>query len=170
MAKRLLVVYASRYGSTREVASAVAEVLGSMGAVVEARGVKDVRSLERFDAVVLGSAVKMGRLLPEALGFLKRFRGRLEVIPFACFLTGVTLKAGDEESRRLARRCLEPAFQVREPVSFAAFGGRLDHATLGPFWRVLAARDPSGVMTEGDFRDWDRIRAWAREVGTALLR
>ncbi len=142
----------------------------ALGAEVEARGVKDIHSLERFDGVILGSAVKMGRLLPEALGFLNRFRRPLQELPFACFVIGVTLKAADDASRSLARRCLEPAFRVHEPIAFAGFGGRLDHATLGPFWRALVARDTSGLMAEGDFRDWDRIRAWANEVGPALLR
>jgi menaquinone-dependent protoporphyrinogen oxidase len=45
------------------------------------------------------------------------------------------------------------------------FGGRLDidHA-IGPVSRWMSAEGP----LSGDFRDWDRIRAWASDIAHQL--
>lgn len=45
------------------------------------------------------------------------------------------------------------------------FAGKLDYAALGRLERMMvrALRAP-----EGDFRDWDAIRAWARSIASEL--
>lgn len=67
---RVLVAHGSRHGSTQEVAGAVASTLRGAGAEVELRSVSDVGGVEQYDAVVVGSAVYMGRWVEEVLRFL----------------------------------------------------------------------------------------------------
>jgi menaquinone-dependent protoporphyrinogen oxidase len=55
----VLVAYASKRGSTEEIAHAVAETLHDGGLDVDCLRASDVGDLDRYDAVVLGSAVYM---------------------------------------------------------------------------------------------------------------
>jgi menaquinone-dependent protoporphyrinogen IX oxidase len=68
----VLVTYATRYGSTQEVAEAVADTLRLHGLVVDVAHMTDVLSLEGYDAVVLGAAIYMFRLHKDARHFLAR--------------------------------------------------------------------------------------------------
>src|SRR5690606_13784617 len=66
---RVLIAVASRHGSTYEIAEVIAAEVRAAGDVVDLRAAEDVDSLESYDAVVLGSAVYMGKWLPEARQF-----------------------------------------------------------------------------------------------------
>jgi menaquinone-dependent protoporphyrinogen oxidase len=57
MSGRVLVAYGSKFGSTAEIAQAIGTTLRVAGLEVDAERACDVRSLERYGAVVLGSAV-----------------------------------------------------------------------------------------------------------------
>src|SRR2546423_6800108 len=65
---KILVTFATRAGSTYEVAARVAEVLRAGGATVEVKPVTAVHEVKDYDAVVVGSAIRMGHWLPEAVG------------------------------------------------------------------------------------------------------
>ena len=54
MSASVLVAYASRYGSTQEVAEAVAATLRECELEVDSQPMREVRTLERYSAVVLG--------------------------------------------------------------------------------------------------------------------
>jgi menaquinone-dependent protoporphyrinogen oxidase len=57
MRPRILVAYASRAGSTAEVAEVIGRVLREGGPEVDVCPVGDVHSLAGYDALVLGSAI-----------------------------------------------------------------------------------------------------------------
>ena len=40
---------------------------------------------------------------------------------------------------------------------------------LAPIFRLAFSRDQSGQMAEGDYRDWNAIRAWAGELVPVLI-
>ena len=70
MSRRTLVAYASRAGSTAEVAEAIGRTLAEDGAQVDVRLVKEVADLSPYRAVVAGSAIQGGKWLPEAMQFV----------------------------------------------------------------------------------------------------
>src|SRR5581483_4803366 len=97
----VLIAYATKHGSTRDVAYAIAESLASHGLFVETKRAGDVGDLSSFDGVVLGSALYMGRLHPEARRFLRGHRHELGTKPLAVFAMGPrTLEQADVESSR----------------------------------------------------------------------
>ncbi|HSL64649.1 MAG TPA: flavodoxin domain-containing protein [Gaiellaceae bacterium] len=156
---KVLVAWASRHGSTREVAAAVAETLEQEGLRTELVPAAEVRSLGGCDGVVLGSALYMGRPQKEARTFLQRHGEALRTVPFAVFAMGPG-KADDFESSRLElAKALERAGV--EPDAREIFGGVVDPATL---------RFPLNRMEAVDLRDWDAIRAWARSLAPLLAR
>jgi menaquinone-dependent protoporphyrinogen oxidase len=156
----ILIAYATKHGSTREVAEAVAETLREEGLDVELREAAETRTLDRYDGVVLGGALYLGRLHKDAKRFLLRHRVALAALPVAVFAMGPqTLEEKDvAESRAQLDRALADAPEL-EPVSVAIFGGVVDPATL---------RFPLNRMAASDARDWDAIRAWARELARSL--
>jgi menaquinone-dependent protoporphyrinogen oxidase len=160
MTAPVLVAYATRRGSTREVADAVAARLRELGHTVEVRPADHVEDVARYGAVVLGGALYTGRLHRDARAFLRRHRAALAERPLAVFALGpLTLSEQDvADSRRQLDRALArvPAL---EPVAVAIFGGVVDPGKL-PF--------PFSTMRPSDARDWDAIEAWATGVAGSL--
>jgi menaquinone-dependent protoporphyrinogen oxidase len=148
----VLVSYATKRGSTREVAADVARVIRESGPEVEICPAREVKSLDRYSAVVLGGALYMGRWHKDARKLLKRKRRELESLPLAVFAMGPgsTAPAAIEEARAQLARALNAVSEVH-PFSTAIFGG------------VIAKK--GGTV---DARDWDAIQAWADEVVRGL--
>jgi menaquinone-dependent protoporphyrinogen oxidase len=157
-----LVAYATKHGSTREVAEAITRVLDERGLEVEVCAAREVATLEPYDGVVLGGALYTGRWHPDARAFLKRHRGALTALPVAVFGIGPRTAAANEvaDSRAQLDKALAAVPEV-EPVSVAIFGGVVDPARL---------RFPFNRMPASDARDWDAIDAWAAHVAERLTR
>lgn len=155
-ARRVLVAYATKHGSTREVADAIATTLQEQGLRVDLRAAADCRELDEHRAVVLGGALYMGRWHKDARAFLRRHDAALESRPVAVFAIGP--QRTDDASVRSARRQLDRALARARgfaPLDVAIFGGVIDPAKL---------RFPFNRMQPSDARDWDAIRDWAREL------
>jgi menaquinone-dependent protoporphyrinogen oxidase len=153
---RVLVAYASKHGSTREVAERVAQVMRGAGFAVDLMPAAEVGHLRGYDTVILGGALYTGRLHKEARGFLVRHREALSVRTVAVFAMGPrTLEASEVAgSRSQLDRALAKTPEV-EPISVAIFGGVVDPAKL---------RFPFNRMPASDARDWAAIEAWAAEL------
>ncbi|WP_326954377.1 flavodoxin domain-containing protein [Amycolatopsis sp. NBC_01286] len=106
---RILVAVATRHGATREIAEHLATSVGSAmtdagaAADVEVRDVGLVRSLEGFDAVLLGSPVENGQWLAPARTFAESFSDGLRWLPVWLFTRG-PVAAGHEPARELVRQ------------------------------------------------------------------
>ena len=160
MTTSILVAYATKKGSTREVAETIAVALGDHGLEAETVPAAEVADLDPYDAVVLGSALYTGRLHRDARNFLHGHAETLARLPVAVFAMGPRslAEADVAESRKQLGRELAKVPEV-EPVSVAIFGGVLDPAQHHfPFNRMPAT----------DARDWEAIRAWADELSAAL--
>lgn len=161
--RTVLVAFASKAGATREIAEAVAAEITAAGHRVTVRAAAEVDDVTPYDAVVLGSAVYLGRWRREAVRFLRRHRGALAGRPVWLFQSG-PCGAADAARRQpapTAVRRLAERVGARQPMTF---GGRLDVATAtGPLSRGMAKGELGG-----DWRDWDAIRGWAAGVGAEL--
>jgi menaquinone-dependent protoporphyrinogen oxidase len=165
MGEKILIAYASKCGSSGEVAEAVGKVLCQAGAAVDVRRVQDVKDLSPYRAAVLGSAIRMGKPLSEAVDFAKKNQAALGARPVACFHVGLSMREDTAENRDKAMQALAPLVQeIRSPVAVGLFGGKLDYSKLSPFLRMIFSQDKSGTMAEGDWRDWDAINAWAERL------
>jgi menaquinone-dependent protoporphyrinogen oxidase len=167
MSKKILVTYASRLGSTAEVAGAIGNTLIEDGAVVDIIPITEVRNIDSYQAVVIGSAIRGGAWLPEALQFVRANRQTLTGKPFAAFLVCMTLAMpGGEKYRQHVSSWLEPVRALARPVSEGLFAGALDINKVESFGDRLKFRLSVlfGVWTEGDHRDWDAVRGWARNL------
>jgi menaquinone-dependent protoporphyrinogen oxidase len=159
-ARRVLVAYATKRGSTREVADAIATTLQEQGHRVDLRAAGDCSDLSEYRGVVLGGSLYMGRWHRDARDFLKRHAAALETRHVAIFAMGP--QKMDDKSVRSARQQLDRALERApdlDPLDVAIFGGVIDPAKL---------RFPFNRMQPSDARDWDAIRAWATDLATRL--
>ena len=159
--KSILLAYATRYGSTQEVAEAIATTLGKTGFEVDMQPMQEVERPGAYDAIVLGAAIYNTRWHPDALTFLSQHRDTLSRLPVAIFALGPLSrgKAALQGSRRQLDKELEK-YPWLKPVALEVFVGKLDPTKLGFFERLLSPAS--------DQRDWDAIRAWANSLPARL--
>lgn len=160
-AEKILVAYASRTRTAEEVACQVARVLAERGNEVDVRPVKRVRDLSPYRAVVLGTAVRAGRVLPEALRFVKKREAELRQRPFACFVVCLTMVDDTDANREKVAGWLIPIWERVSPVAVGLFAGAAIRERLGFVLRSLLRMLKAPM---GDHRDWEAIRRWAAEL------
>jgi menaquinone-dependent protoporphyrinogen oxidase len=167
---KILVTYASRFGSTAGVAEAIGKTLAELGAQVDVLPMRDVTDLASYQAVVAGSAINGGAWLPEAMQFVQAHRAELAQKPFAAFLVCMTLTMRGDYRQHVAT-WLEPVRVLVKPLSEGLFAGALDIRKIPSFSDRLKFRLSVvfGVWKEGDHRDWDAIRAWTESLYPLLI-
>jgi menaquinone-dependent protoporphyrinogen oxidase len=170
MNQRILIAYASRCGSTGGVAEAVGQTLCGPQTAVDVRLIKKVTEIAPYQAVIVGSAIRMGKWLPEAVDFMKTHELALSRLPTAYFLVCNTMKEDTPAKRAEAQAYLDPVRREIpriEPVGIGLFPGAVDYGKLSfLFSAILKAK---GVQ-EGDFRNWPAVKAWAAGLRPALLK
>jgi menaquinone-dependent protoporphyrinogen oxidase len=169
MSERVLIAYASVCGSTAEIAEETGRVLAEAGAEVYVSDVSDVTSLEGYTAVVLGTAIRMGQPVKSMRVFLRRHGCDVAALPTAVFSVGSTAKERTPSAICEAARAVAPVVSVVHPVSIALFAGKVDAERLTLPWRALVEYSDAGRLCEGDWRDWNAITSWARELRVHLL-
>lgn len=159
-AVRVLVAYATKMGSTAQIAEAIAQVLRDGGHRALALPARDVSTLEDWDAVVLGSALYSGMWQRDARKFVGRFRDGLGARPLWLFSSGPL-------DRRLAKADQPPTPDVTEIT--AGLGAR-GHRTFGGRLAANADVPPQVLQTHrlGDFRDWQQIVEYGYRIGIEL--
>jgi menaquinone-dependent protoporphyrinogen oxidase len=160
VAARVLVAFASKLGSNGEIAEVIADTLREAGHHASAHAVREIRGLDGWDAVVLGSAIYAAHWQRDARRFVTRHHDGLAERPLWLFSSGPL----DE---RLARANLPI---TDHGATITADLGALGHRTFGGRLQADADIDPQVLRTHpiGDFRDWEAIRGYAREIAATL--
>ena len=160
MTSPVLVAYATKAGSTREVAEVVARTLREHGLEAAVRPAEELGTLAPFVSVVLRSAIYMGRVHKAARRFLRSHREQLAELPVAVFGMGPAALTDEDiaSSRAQLDHALAPYPELRL-ATVAIFGGVVDPGKL---------RFPFNRMPATDARDWTAIRSWADAVANAV--
>jgi len=194
--KHILIAFATKSGSTAEVAQTIGKELSQDGAQADVRPISVVRDISPYDAVIVGGPMIMG-WHREAVQFLEKNQSALSQVPVACFLTALSLTETQakfdsipvykdpslakppQNAERLSFKekyatvasylqpVLEKAPQVK-PVSAAFFAGKLDCSKLD-FLSRLFVQVIIGAQP-GDYRNWDAIRVWAASLRPTLVK
>ncbi len=158
MNKRILITYATRAGSTVEIAAAIADAMTLRGFLVDVKPVKENPTLQGYQAVLMGSAIRMGSWLPEALEFIKINQKILNNLPVALFTVHM-LNTGDDSVSHAARLAyLNAARPLLNKFDEVFFAGVIDLKKLSILDRLMVRMVKSPT---GDLRDWEKIRRWA---------
>ncbi len=167
MNQKVLVVYASKYGATKEIAEKVGLVLKDAGFVTDVLPAGHVESLDPYQAVVLGSAVYIGGWRKEAARFLKTNEKMLAAKKVWLFSSGPT---GLGDPVELVKgwhfpKALQHIADRVNPVDIALFQGAAFPEKLSAIgrWMMKQVKAPLG-----DFRDWNAITVWAGSIAAKL--
>jgi menaquinone-dependent protoporphyrinogen oxidase len=168
MKSKVLVTAASRHEATVEIAEAIVTGLRQRGVNAEARPIDELTAhdvLDDYAAVVLGSAVYMGRWLGEARRFVQVHASALCMMPVWLFSSGPLgrpdhlIPAGEPADVRVLMR-------LSRAVAHRTFPGRLEMSQLGFAERAVARTIHA---PEGDCRDWEAIDRFAADIADGLL-
>ena len=166
MSDTILITYASRYGSTQEVAEKIAVTLSESGLTVDVQPARQVKTLQGYRAIVLGTPLYIGSWLKDAHRFLKRHQAALEKLPVAIFSLGPTHGEDPIPTVRPQMDKELAKYPWLKPVSTELFGGQYDPDKLR-FPDTLLGKVPASPLYEApasDLRDWDAIRNWAQSL------
>ena len=171
MSVSILVTYATRTGSTKGVAEAIAKTITENGLSVDLLPMQDVKDLTTYQALIVGSAIQNRQWLPEAMQFLQAHRSTLAQKRVATFTLCMTLAMKNGKKYRPdIMEWLSPVRRAVNPVSEGLFAGILDISKIPSFSDRLKFRLSVlfGVWSEGDHRDWDAIQVWAKDLPQKL--
>ena len=160
---RVLVAYASKHGSTAEIAAAVADEIRRHGVEADCRPAGDVDDVAGYDGVVVGSAVYMGRWQGAARHLLHRYRGELAERPLWIFSSGPVGEDADQSWS-------EPGAVVKQAEKLGVrdhvvFGGSLPDEPEGFVQKAMVRDMPEELR---DLRDFDQIRGWAAGIAETV--
>ena len=172
---RVLVVYASRYGATVGIAERITGKLNEFGHQAEMTAAEKVRSLDGYDAFVVGSAVYIGSWMKQASDFVRRHGALLATRPVWLFSSGpVGTRTVDDQGRDVLEASVPKDSAEFEPLvhprGHRVCFGAMDHAKFSVGHRVVFAMPAmKKLMVDGDYRDWRAIDDWAKEIAAALV-
>ncbi|MER7730021.1 flavodoxin domain-containing protein [Streptomyces erythrochromogenes] len=161
-AKRVLVAYGTRHGATAGIASEIGRTLREDGLDAVVLPADDVDDVRGFDAVVLGGALYAGRWNSKAMHCAERNEHYLRHRPVFLFSSGPVDSSAEQHevppvpavARQMER------LGAREHITF---GGSLTADTPGLVAKTIVRHGKGG-----DFRNPERIQAWAHHISSEL--
>jgi len=161
---KILVAYATRFGSTREVAAAIVHELNAAGLEAHAAEATGQLNPDPYDAFVIGSPIYGSKWLSAAGMFAAITSERIDGRPVALFSMGTlgvgSKEAGEAEHADFVRNLTEVAPKLNV-VGDAVFNGYFERANLPWYLRIIDRFTPT---PQGDHRDWQAIQAWAKSL------
>lgn len=164
----VLVAYATKYGSTQEIAERIALDLTSVGCSAEAAPVTSAVDLAKYDAFVIGSAVFYGRWMSDAVDFVQDHEALLKERPVWLFSSGPLgelVKDGRDQRETAVPADIAELERFVRLRGHRVFFGRLEKGVARGFDGFIA----NVMRIQGDFRDWDDVDGWARDIAHALV-
>lgn len=158
---KILISYATRAGSTAQVAAVISERLDARGFVVDVKPVKATPSLKDCDAVILGSAIRMGNWLPEMFKFIQSNQAALNALPVALFTVHMLNMGADEASRAARKAYTAPVRALLPNASEVFFNGVIDLEKLSFLDRLMVNMVKPPL---GNYLDWDNVRTWSSAI------
>lgn len=162
----VLVTYATHSGATLTLAEAIAETLTVAGVTNELVDVNDRPDPASYDAVVLGTGVRIDAAEKPATAWATQHRDVLASKPMAFF----TCSGSASDPAKGGKQKAADAFVEKlgfSPMAVKNFPGWviLDKIPVHERLLLKSMRTPTG-----DFRDLDSVRDWAQELAPLLQR
>ena len=157
--KRLCIAYVTKTNTTKEIAEEIGKIAREKEWTAKVLPLTAVADLREYDAVLIGAPINGMQWLPEANEFVEKHQKVLSERPTSYFLVSYLMNSGAQCWRKLIDKSLNKVSKIVSPFSIGKFDGRVEDE-FGAVPRLLF-----GVKkgTPLDLRDWDQIRAWAKE-------
>lgn len=167
--KPVLILYASKTGTTREVAQFIGHRLAHRGYDADVKDIVEVADFEGYGLIVLGTPIRAHQPLPEVMRYVHAHRHQFRDHPVAAFSLGQVLQDDTQEARNAAQIYIEPLRSaLPNLVSVRTFPGSVDFRKIPPLLRTAASIDLGKEVREGDWRPWEMIDEWVDELIEAV--
>ncbi|MFA5396142.1 MAG: hypothetical protein GX097_07400 [Methanomicrobiales archaeon] len=163
---RVLIAYATKYGTTKKIAEEIQGVLTDKGIESDLINVMETGKMGTYDAVILGSPVYMGKMLVEAREFCKYFRHNMTDTWLAIFVNGISCCTPGNVDTAPLFAAIDEMHEYVRPDMKAAFSGAFNPTGLSETDAQIAGMVRPPV---GDFRDHEAIRDWAEDLALAIF-
>ncbi len=174
---KALIVYGSRYGTATEIALKISEVLEEEGVEVDLRDARKFKNYDvnPYDLVIVGSGIKIGKWTKGSLKFLKDNQTILKDKKVALFVTCGAANNPDtrNEGQEKYLDMVAEKYLINKPIATGLFGSVYDPNLKGGLLFKMAhkfmikkelEKQGKDITKRHDYRDWDEIRAWARNL------
>ena len=166
--RKILVTYASEYGSTQGVANGIAKHLCQDGFAVDVIYVEHIKNIDNYEQVIIGSPIQYDKWMKEAEEFVEKYQEVLAQKSVAYFFTCLTLSKKSEKAQQQAQGYANELLALNSkvvPQNIGQFAGVLDYSKFSFTFRILA-RGMFAVLgvKEGDYRDWNAIKKWSNNI------
>jgi menaquinone-dependent protoporphyrinogen oxidase len=186
MAKKVLIVFGTRYGASESTSAEIAGVLRGDGLDVQVVNAQkeQVKDVSGYDLIIVGSGMQMGKWTGAAENFLKKFQKELAAKKVAIFVSSAAQaliefekKTADIEKARKQYLEDKAARYNLHPISMVIFGGVWDYNKMFFLFKKTLSSFKPKIEAAGfkeikpglyDTRNWDAIRAWAREIAIGV--
>lgn len=175
---RILVLYTSIDGQTARIARHVASTLGRLGHAVTVRAsdaVEVVWEIGTHDAVIVGGAVRFGRVVKPLEALVSDRVTEIQTRPNAFF--SVCLSAGGPGAKpENARKYQQDFFDRTDwyPELTASFAGALLYTKYNPVIRTIMrliltiARGDTDTTRDYDYTDWNAVERFAEQFASRI--
>ena len=146
MAKKVLILYGTRYGATESTSREISKVLQGEGLEVKVVNAKKekVKDVSTYDLIIVGSGMQMGKWTGETENFLNQFQKELVNKKIAIFVSSAAqalleYEKKTEEVENNRKQYLEEkaAKYNLQPVYMVTFGGVWDFNKMGLMVKIL---------------------------------
>lgn len=134
---KILIAYASKTGTTEEIAVKIGNILKEKGNLVDVKRVNEVKEITDYEVVILGTGIRIGKVFSESVNFLKKFKIELENKKIYYFIVCLTICEDKPENRKTTLGYLNQLSQIVKPVNFEFFPGRFYYSNISPLFRPV---------------------------------
>lgn len=170
---KILVAYASKHGSTAEIARFIGDILEEYDAEVIISDVETVESVDGYDAFVIGSPIYGGLWLTAFSQFLEKFKSQLAAKPVYMWIACIRVLESNGRKLALDEYVYQPTLNQIGVKEVEVFAGKLNLAEIDWDERWTLSARYKGEALPGsrndDYRDWNAIRAWATHIRSELI-
>lgn len=169
--KKIFVIYSTLSGCTTTIAKRIGVDLIAYGARPFVVSVEEMPHIASdADAVIFGSGMRMGKFHKDAREWLMANVDTFSQLPTAFFSVGLRPASPQANGMVQAERDLDAAVTslggTLHPVSSVVLPGWKRSEGFNTMEKLALRVYP---LEDGDYRDWDKVDAWAREVAPVLL-
>ena len=169
---KTLILFSTRDGQTREIASYLASELKELGVYADVVNLNRTPEIEwaKYDRVVIGASIRYGHFHPALESFVKKHLQTLNILPSAFYSVNLVARKPEKSSPQTnsyTRKFLLSS--PWKPDHCAVFAGALRYPRYRWFDRVMIqfimrmTGGETDASKEVEYTDWNKVALFAQD-------